>query len=419
MSKHSEPARAAVRAIDALRLRPEVRALRRAAARSGIPAWIVGGAVRDALLGLDVPEVDVAVERGAERLARELEARGAGRAVFLSRGRPGPTVFRVAGRRPIDIAELEGGSIERDLGRRDFTVNALAVSVGDGAIVDPFGGLEDLRLRRLTPVHARNLVEDPLRALRAARLYATHGLAPDRATRKASGPAAPGLSSVAAERIGSEISRLLGSPAASPALCWAARAGILGPALRLDLPPRRFASAARALASFDSPAVRRLPPERRRRLRLALLAGKLGLSAAQARRWLESLRMPRKETGEAARLLELVGAARRIGTSRDAWRWVLDAGELAFDALSVFARLAPSHSRRAASLRRLARAPRRRVKVSGGDLMRWLGIPPGPEVGALLSQLEVAAASGTVKSRREARHWLSGQVRTAASPAII
>src|SRR5262249_49408853 len=132
-----------------LRRRPEVRALARVAKSAGVDTWLVGGAVRDAALGLPVPEVDAALARDAEGIAAELQRAGLGTPVFLSRDRPGPRVFRVAGRRTLDLAEIEGGSIEADLRRRDFTANAIAVGLDDGRILDPFGGLSDLSRGRL------------------------------------------------------------------------------------------------------------------------------------------------------------------------------------------------------------------------------------------------------------------------------
>src|SRR4029453_9080217 len=221
---------AARRRLEALRRRREMRALARTAQARGVPVWIVGGAVRDAVMGRPVPEIDVAVRGDAQALAAALEHHGEGRAVFLSEDRPGPRVFRVAGRRPIDVAEVEGGTIETDLGRRDFTVNALAVDLEDGSLLDPFGGVADLSRRRLTCIRAANLLEDPLRALRAARLLASHGLVPDRATLAAARAAAPRMTGVAVERISSELSRLLESPRAAPALAWTASSRLLGSA---------------------------------------------------------------------------------------------------------------------------------------------------------------------------------------------
>jgi tRNA nucleotidyltransferase/poly(A) polymerase len=390
-----------------------MRALVRLVLRDGNPAWIVGGAVRDALLGLAVPEIDVAVTRDAEGLAKELERTGFGKAVFVSRGRPGPRVFRVAGRHPLDIAELEGGSAAADLARRDFTVNAVAVSLDTGEILDPFGGLPDLADRRLRCVHPRNLRDDPLRALRAARFLATHGLAPDRKTLTASRRAAPHLRRVAPERLTAELWKLLGAASAQPALSWAARAGILPAALGLRLSSSRAARAARSLGALDGRATRALPAERRRRLRLALLASKLSLSPGQTRKWLRERRAARREADEVARVLALAQSALTVSNRRDAWQWVLEAEDLAQDALRLLLLGHPGRFRLAARLRRLARTAPARVAVTGHEVVRWLGIPPGPQIGALLSQLRLAAAMGTVCNRREARNWLSGQVRNA------
>jgi tRNA nucleotidyltransferase/poly(A) polymerase len=325
----------------------------------------------------------------------------------------------VAGTHPLDIAEIEGGSIEADLGRRDFTINAIAVSLPDGGIVDPFGGLKDLRRRRLSCVATENLRADPLRALRAARFYATHGLRPDRATLGAARAAAPEMHRVAVERIETELSKLLASRAAAPALEWVAAADLLPAALGRNLTPARAARLARSLRCLDDPATRRLLPEARRRLRLAHLAVHLGFTEPETRRWLRDRRFARNEADDVATLVALAGGAGAPRGRMDQWRWVLRAGPLATEAARLLASLQPAERRRALGLARLARAPRCRVAVTGTDVMRWLNLPPGPAVGALLSELAVQAASGAVKNRREARHWLSGQERNHPSPAII
>ena len=401
----------------ALRRRPEIVALARAARRRGIAAWIVGGALRDAVLGIASPEIDVAVSHDAGGLAADLERGGLGRAVFLSRDRPGPRVYRVAGRRPLDLAELEAGSLDADLARRDFTANAVALDVSSGAVVDPFGGLRDAARRRLSCVRPGNLAEDPLRILRAARFLATHGLVPDAGVLAASRAAAGLFAAAAPERVGNELARLLGSPRAGPSLAWAARARILGTALGRDMTAARAAALARSLAALDAPAVSRRSPTRRRRMRLALLALCLGHDAAGARAWLHGRRWAREEAREAAALCGLALASRRLPSRglharRSAFAWILEAEEdgLFDDATALLSRLGPSDRRRAATLRRLARRPRPRLRVSGGDVVRWLGLAPGPRVGELLSAVRVAAAMGEARTRREARNWLTGQV---------
>jgi tRNA nucleotidyltransferase/poly(A) polymerase len=402
------------RAVDALRSlkrRPEIVAFARAAARRGVDAWIVGGALRDRLLGRPAAEVDVAIARAVEDVAADLERDGVGRAVFLSRGRPGPRVFRIAARRPFDAAEIEGGTIEADLRRRDFTVNALALPLPSGDLIDPFGGLSDAAARRLRCVRAENLSEDPLRILRAARLFATHGLRPDRGVLAASRAAARLFSRAAPERVGAELAKLLAAPRAAPALAWTARAGILPATLGLPLSRSRALAVARSAAAFDDAVIRRLPPERRRLLRLAGLALRLRLPADRTRAWLSARRWSRDETRDAARLVELADRSRRGGSREKAWGWILDAGSLLPEALALLERLGPEARRRSRGLRAMAGSRPRPVAVTGRDVVEWLGIAEGPRVGELLRAVRVAAAMGTVSGRREARNWLVGQVR--------
>jgi len=401
----------------ALRRRPIVRALRDVCARSGYAAWIVGGAVRDALLGLPVLEIDAAVDGDPEPLARELEAAGCGRAVFLSKGRPGPRVFRVAaGHTELDLAALTGasGSIVDNPARRDFTVNALALPVARGPVVDPFDGAADLARRALRGVRERNFHDDPLRSLRAARLLATRGLTPDAELLRWARSAASGLSAVAPERIAAELSKILAAPRIGPALSWAARAGILGASLGVPLSAAAAGRLARASAPLDEPGVRSLSPECRRRLRLAWIAARLfrgdGVDEAVARRWLATRRWGRHESEEAAALVSLALRAAEGPRGDAAWHWVLDAGELAEDAARLAGLLSARSRPAARRLARLSLRPRRSVRVSGKDVMDWTGLAPGPRIGTLLRELAVAAAARRVKSRKDARHWLSVQV---------
>src|SRR5690348_9319888 len=133
----------------------------------GEEAWIVGGAVRDELLGRPVLDLDVAC-REPERAARAYARRARG-APFPLSDRHG--AWRVAFRdgRTVDFTPLRNG-IESDLGTRDFTINAIARPLAGGERVDPFGGVRDLREGVLRAVSPGVFADDPLRLLRAVRI---------------------------------------------------------------------------------------------------------------------------------------------------------------------------------------------------------------------------------------------------------
>ena len=386
------------------------------ASARGDRIWLVGGAARDLLLGHPVVELDVAAAGDTEALARAMEEAGLGRSVLLSA--EAPRVFRIAGRRQIDLAEVAGGSIRDDLGRRDFTVNAIALELPGLVWLDPFGGVPDLARGRLRMLSERNLSEDPIRVLRAARLIATHGLRPDGETSRACRRQAASLPRAAPERVRAEVVRLLEAREVAPALRWARGAGVLAPALGIE------AGAAQRLAhglwTLDSAPIRRSSPERRRRLRLAWICARLRLSPRAAARWLAARRFSREEAGNAAALLELVLLARAAKSSMEQWKWVRKSGGRWKDVLSLLLLLHPRERARARRLGRRAAGGRRRPLIRGADLLLWLGIAPGPAVGALLEEVEIEVLRGAVRSRREARAWLleraqRGPVRSAVA----
>jgi tRNA nucleotidyltransferase/poly(A) polymerase len=403
------------RRIKGLRRRRAVRQLARAAAELNLPVWIVGGALRDLWLDRPVHDVDAAVAGDAAVLARLLESRGVGRLVPLSLDPP--RVFRLAGKgMELDVAELWGGSIEKDLARRDFTANAIALPLPRGGPVDPFDGAADLGACRLRAVSRENFLADPLRSLRAARFFATHGLVPDRATARICRAAAGGLAGVAPERIRDELANLLEARRAGPALAWAARCLLLGPALGVALSTGIAARLARGKGNktFDAPAILRLQPESRLRARLALLGLAQRLTPAETSRWLAARRWSREESGGAGALAGLAEAARALPQSGDGWRWIRDAGPLAPEALAVLEAQGPAGRRKALGLRHRLASARPVPRVRGQDLLAWLNCPPGPDVGRLLRELEIAGLSGRVRTRRQARKWLA-----ANAPAII
>ena len=174
---------------------------------AGERAWIVGGAVRDRLLGRPTDDFDVALEGDPERAAKALRRVVGGAAFPLSRTFGGWRVVAPGG--SADFLPLTGGTLESDLAARDFTVNAMAEPVAGGDLVDPHGGARDLDARRLRAVGPGSLTSDPLRVMRAVRLAAELGFAVDPATLAAARAAAPGLADVSAERVFAELKRIV------------------------------------------------------------------------------------------------------------------------------------------------------------------------------------------------------------------
>jgi tRNA nucleotidyltransferase (CCA-adding enzyme) len=196
-------------AIEAL---PGIEALRPIAER--VPTYLVGGVVRDLLLRVDGADLDVAIEGDAEAL-RDVPGYEPERdELFLTgRLRVGDHSIDIAQTRaetypgPGALPEVRPAPIGEDLARRDFTVNAMAYPLREDAeLIDPHGGLEDLRAGLLRVLHDRSFIDDPTRALRAARYAARFGfdLEPDTARLLAEGD----LSTVSEDRIQNELRKI-------------------------------------------------------------------------------------------------------------------------------------------------------------------------------------------------------------------
>jgi putative nucleotidyltransferase with HDIG domain len=180
-------------------------------ALSGLPvdAWLVGGAPRDRLLGRETSDYDLVVAGDPKEVARRLAREAGGHAFALSEGFGAWRVVAHDRLWQVDVLPLGGGTIEADLARRDLTINALAEPLDGGELVDPFGGVADLRARRLRMVAPGSFVDDPLRAVRVARLACELGFSVDAETAAAARAAADGLRHVAPERVFGELKRVI------------------------------------------------------------------------------------------------------------------------------------------------------------------------------------------------------------------
>ena len=179
-------------------------------ALAGTPAWLVGGAVRDELLGRETADLDVVVDGDTARAARAV-ARAAGRAACfpLSQEFGSWRVVARQGAWQLDLEPLRGETIQSDLALRDFTVNAIAQPLAGGAPIDPLGGAADLRARRLRMVAPDAFAADPLRVLRLVRLALELELEAEVETLRRAGAHAHRLGGVSPERVFSELKRIV------------------------------------------------------------------------------------------------------------------------------------------------------------------------------------------------------------------
>ncbi|MBM2821875.1 MAG: tRNA nucleotidyltransferase [Thermoleophilia bacterium] len=317
-------------------------------------AWIVGGAVRDELLGRPVLDLDVAC--GEPREAAVRYARRFGGAAFPLSERHG--AWRVAAPdadQTVDFTPLPAG-IEADLASRDFAFNAIAVRVGSGDVCDPHGGKADLAAGRIRAVSDSVFIDDPLRLLRAVRLEDELGFRMDSHTEELLRISGALVTQPAGERILSELRRL--SPAGYRRLD---DVGLLEPLDgRVDGP----------LDALDDPDFRLVAVFRDH------LAG-LPISN-DLRRYATTLLRARAPEDPSPRAIHRF--------RRDTEPWALDA--LAFVGAAELSTVVEA-ARRADPAEPLVR----------GD---ELGIPPGPEIGRILAVIDEERAAGTISTRDDA-----------------
>ena len=321
---------------------------------AGEDAWVVGGAVRDDLLGRTALDIDVACG-DPERAARALVAR-AGDAVFPLNEEFGAWRVVLDRSKTVDFSPLRGGSIDADLAARDFTANAIAQPVAGGEYVDPLGGRGDVESRTLRTVSIEVFDHDPLRLLRGVRLEDELGFRLDLHAEELTRAKAGLITLAAGERILEELRRL-----SADGIERAAELGLLEPlGGRVDL----------RLRAFDSPW-----------FRLSVTFG-------------ESLKR-QPIPGDLRRFVGILARAQPPddGSPRAIHRFRRVTEPFALEALAYV------------GAGELAGAVEQaRAGQPAEPLLRGyeLGIPPGPEVGRLLELVAEERAAGTISTREEA-----------------
>jgi len=404
---------------------------------AGYDTWCVGGAVRDALLGLTHLDWDLATAARPEevrRLFRRTIPVGIEFGTIGVLDRHGVmhevTTFRRDVKTDGRHAVVEfGASLDDDLARRDFTINAIAWSPRRQALYDPFDGRGDLtrRVVRAVGIPGERMREDRLRALRAIRFAGRFDFPIEEETWKAIVESAPHLSKLSAERVKQELEKTMDQvdcPSRSMVL-WQ-RSGALGrlvPAIAAQ-PDERLA----ALDYLATPARTRHPgrTSARRTLRLAMLFG--GVEAARAKKALKDLRFSNQQVEWIGSLVasgnvlaaSLDAAVRDDGTPTDVEvrRWAAVTGRTALASLLRLAaarwgarrgagKPAPSASRVHAIYRRALHIAYRDpieladLAIDGGDLME-AGIAPGPALGKILRALQDEVIEDPLRNSHDA-----------------
>jgi poly(A) polymerase len=426
------------------RLQPvldEVRPLADRFAAAGFATYLVGGTVRDLLLGREITrDFDLTTNARPDDIERLVT--GWADAVWTTGKRFGTIGCRKADRdfeitthraeayspdsRKPDVQFSD--AIEADLSRRDFTVNAMALSLPDPVLIDPFDGAENLAAKRLrTPLSPdESFTDDPLRMLRAARFLAGYDLEPDPDILDAVARLHDRLEIVSAERVRDELDKLLVVDSPARGLWFLVDTGLAAeflpelPGLALEQDPihRHKDVLAHTIA-----VVEKTSPDKV--LRLAALLHDIGkpktrsfaaggrvtfhhhevVGARMARERMQQLRYPHDEIDDVTTLVEL---HLRFHTYKMGWtdsavrRYVRDAGPL-LDRLNELTRCdcTTRNERKAKELARRMDALEARIEalraqeeldrirpdLDGNQVMRHLGVPPGPVVGDALTML--------------------------------
>lgn len=368
----------------------------------GEGARVAGGAVRNALLGEVVRDIDIATTCLPDEVVRRAQAAGFR---TVPTGYEHGTITVVADGRAFEVTTLRddvetdgrharvtfGRDWKRDAERRDFTINALYCDA-DGTVVDPVGGLADIarRVLRFIGDPEQRIREDYLRILRFFRFFAWYGAGrPDAAGLKACARLKDGIARLSAERVWSELRRLLAAPDPSRALLWMRQTGVLTAVLPesekwgIDAIPALVA-AERDLGWSPDP-LRRLqaivPPDP---VRMKALGDRLRFSGAEAARmtlWAMAETVPAGTEDRELRARLYFGDRQaiedRLALSWSSARSRAEADQSALFEAAGFARL----------MKQATGWEAPRFPISGTDL-KSLGLSSGPDLGRLLRALE-------------------------------
>lgn len=391
-------------------------------------AYLVGGAVRDALLGRrrDYFDLDFVLPDGAITVARHLAKLYKAGFVVLDKERQIARVVFKQG--TVDLAQLEGDSLESDLHRRDFTINAIAYNFHSQKLIDPLNGQADLNQGVLRMISPTNLKNDPLRLLRAYRQAAQLNFKIESQTRSTIGQLAPDLATIAAERVQSELNYLLTTKQGSQWLREAWDDGLLcvwlsGLSNENLVALNQVETVAQLLQQnwpdFAQQLQEGVSKEALSRLNLAKLSCLVSRVLQVAETQLSNLKYSRREIKTVRLAVQYLPRLLFLPTDslslREQYFLFRDVGK-AFGTLIVFLLaiiIAKEGKLSTEWLNSVSHLINRYLDgedqvahptplITGKDLMQSLGLSPSPQVGKMLTQIQIARIEGKVVTRDDA-----------------
>lgn len=381
---------------------------------------LVGGAVRDGLLGRleRQPDLDVVVPGDALALARQLARDHGGTCVVLDAER---NIARLVLRGwSLDLARQEGLSLEADLGRRDYTINAIALPLpaagaAAAALVDPTGGLNHLNSRQLVAVSEANLLADPLRLLRGIRLACCLNFELEPTSRRWIESHASQLALVAGERVLAELEKLASAACGEAGLALALECGLLRSwGADAATPSGAKANGATALSALG------LDQAQDRGLQADEISWALPLARLSALLTPEALAGLRSSRRLQQRCRALRHWRQELGLA-GGWDGLPEAGRLALCSelesdLPALLLLLPQPAEGLLERWRLPSDPlfHPRPPLDGSSLQQELAIPPGRQLGRLLAHLTLERAFGRLVAGPDAHAEARAEVLAAA-----
>lgn len=378
-------------------------------------ACLVGGAVRDALLQRqrDYLDLDFVLPESAVEIAKKIANYYHAGFVVLDRQRQIARVVFPQG--TVDFALQEGENLVTDLRRRDFTVNAIAYNPETAELIDPLGGVADLQRHRLKMVSAANLEDDPLRLLRAYRQAAQLDFNIEAKTRETIQQLAPLLATVAAERVQAELGYLISQPRGNYWLEQAWNNGLLKHWL-----PTATGKKIQQLAAIDRSAkflseiVRNetgnltftIMPEANQKAKLASLVSSEPEVAELELVNLKYSRSDIRAVVTAVKYLPCLHPETASMSLREQYFFFLEVGNV-FPVLALLAIASEGDREKILALVRRYYNPSDPVAhpqplVTGRDLLEYLKIKPGPIIGKLLTEVQIAYLEEKISTKEEA-----------------